>query len=317
MKSYILTLSIAFTAFFGMSADDQLGKSGDNLDLNAVLELFKESESIEEFEQELNSEKNGINNLDLNEDGFVDYIRVIDYSNGDVHAITLQVPYSDSEAQDVAVIEIEKTGDDQAIVQIVGDEELYGSNYIVEPQDVNRDANVAVNVFAWKPVRHVYSPRYTIWVSPWRYRSHPVWFKPWRPVVWANYHNRHVHHHTHYRRVNSYRCRAAHGHYYQHKSFSPTYKTNHVHAHPNTNKAAITKQKSSSPAQKKQVQPSQKVQHSNKPAQNKPAQKAKSSVKPTQKSTGPTKGKGRTNSASKSKQQSSKSNRSSKSGRKH
>ena len=279
-----------------MSADDQLGKSGDNLDLNAVMELFKKSESIEEFEQELNSEKNGINNLDLNEDGFVDYIRVIDYSNGDVHAITLQVPYSDSESQDVAVIEIEKTGDNEAIAQIIGDEELYGSNYIVEPQAENRDANVTVNVYAWKPVRHVYNPRYVIWVSPWRYRSHPVWFTPWRPIVWATYHNRHVHHHAHYRRVNSYRCHRAHGHYYKHKSFSPTYKTKHAYAHPNSNKATITKQKSASPAQKKQVQ------------------KAKSSSKPIQKSTGPSKGKSRTNSASKSKQQSSKSNRSSKSG---
>ena len=46
MKSYILTLSILFTAFLGMSASGEpTGNAGDNLDLNAVMELFKESMS--------------------------------------------------------------------------------------------------------------------------------------------------------------------------------------------------------------------------------------------------------------------------------
>ncbi len=33
---------------------------------------------------------------------------------------------SASESQDVAVIELEKTGDNRAVIQIVGDEDIYG-----------------------------------------------------------------------------------------------------------------------------------------------------------------------------------------------
>ena len=35
--------------------------------------MFKESESIEDFEQALNSESNGVNNLDLDGDGEIDF----------------------------------------------------------------------------------------------------------------------------------------------------------------------------------------------------------------------------------------------------
>ncbi|MEI7981883.1 MAG: hypothetical protein WCI71_09520, partial [Bacteroidota bacterium] len=49
-----------------------LGLPGDGLDLYAVLDLFQKSKTIEDFETSLNSEKTGINNLDLNLDGKVD-----------------------------------------------------------------------------------------------------------------------------------------------------------------------------------------------------------------------------------------------------
>jgi hypothetical protein len=55
----------------------QLGLPGDNLDLYAVLSLFQQSKTIEAFEKALNEEKTGINNLDLNLDKKVDFIKVI------------------------------------------------------------------------------------------------------------------------------------------------------------------------------------------------------------------------------------------------
>ena len=54
-----------------------LGLPGDNLDLYAVLDLFQKSKTIEEFEKSLNLEKTGINNLDLDLDGKVDFIKVV------------------------------------------------------------------------------------------------------------------------------------------------------------------------------------------------------------------------------------------------
>jgi hypothetical protein len=51
-----------------------LGLPGDNLDLYAVLDLFQKSKTIEDFEQSLNLQETGINNLDLDLDGKVDFI---------------------------------------------------------------------------------------------------------------------------------------------------------------------------------------------------------------------------------------------------
>ncbi len=103
---------------------------GDNFSLEGALEMFKTAESPEDFEAKINSESNSVNNLDLNEDGKVDYIRVIDNTDEGVHALVLQVPMSNEESQDIAVIEMEKTGPENVVLQIVGDELLYGENYL-------------------------------------------------------------------------------------------------------------------------------------------------------------------------------------------
>ena len=230
MKTFTLIISSLLISLTGFSINsDSLGMAGDNLDLNAVMELFKNSESVEDFENKLNSDKNEVNNLDLNDDGFVDYIRVIDYADGKTHSLTLQVPFSDAEAQDVAVIEIESTDDNTTIAQIVGDEDLYGENYIVEPQ--SKDENTAANVNQWKPVRHIYSPTYVIWVSPWRHNYYPKWYKPWKPVLWTVYYGRVKHHHVHYRRTPHFRCHLAHAHYHKHRAHSPAFHSHYYKHH--------------------------------------------------------------------------------------
>jgi len=116
-------------------SDDSLGLPGDNLDLSAVLNIFKESKNVEDFEKNLNNADNKVNNLDLNHDGKVDYIRVIETGSDTLHNLVLQVPISRSQSQDVAVIQIQKKADKTIHLQIVGDETLYGKNYIIEPQD--------------------------------------------------------------------------------------------------------------------------------------------------------------------------------------
>ena len=52
------------------------------LDLNAVAAAFAESNSVRDFEQILNSSRYMINNLDLNRDGFIDYLRVLETRQG-------------------------------------------------------------------------------------------------------------------------------------------------------------------------------------------------------------------------------------------
>ena len=117
---------------------DSTGFPGDGFSLEGALELLKESKSLEDFEKKLNAEDNYVNNLDLNEDGEVDYVRVIDNMDGKVHAITLQVPLNEKESQDVAVIGVQEEGKETTVLQIIGDADVYGEETLVEPFDEER-----------------------------------------------------------------------------------------------------------------------------------------------------------------------------------
>ncbi len=120
---------------FSQNKPDSLGLPGDNFDLSGALEVFKKAKNPEEFEKAINLKDNEINNLDLDGDGKTDYVKVIDKTEKNGHTLVMQVAVSETETQDVAVIEVEKTGNETAHVQIVGDEELYGKDYILEPAD--------------------------------------------------------------------------------------------------------------------------------------------------------------------------------------
>jgi len=183
------------------TASDSTGLDGDHFSLEGALAFFKKAESLEDFEKMLNKENNEVNNLDLNEDGDVDYIRVVDHMEGDVHAIVLQVPVNGAESQDVAVIELEKDGPESAILQIIGDEDLYGEPKIAEPFEEettktngrngpamgNMPVRIVVNVWLWPSVRFVYRPAYRVYVSPWRWGVYPTWYRPFRPRPWGVY----------------------------------------------------------------------------------------------------------------------------------
>ncbi len=220
---------------------DSLGVIGDDLDLYAVLDAFKEAESIEAFEKEINSEDSKINNLDLDEDGQTDYISVTDEGEDDAHAFILSIDMSETETQDVAVIELEKTEANTASIQIIGDEEIYGSDYIIEPKNPDeldkrlmRPNLIIVNVWGWRGVRFVYAPGYKRWRSPWRYNNHPRWWRPWKPVRWGVYHGWHAKHRRFYHPVKTRRCVRAHGFYVKKRRTCVRIKKHkHHHSHKN------------------------------------------------------------------------------------
>lgn len=248
MKNILLFLSLYFVGFTAVAQNlDSTGLEGDNLDLEAVLEVFKDSESPEDFEKKLNSEKTKVNNLDLDGDGNVDYIRVVESGDSTAHILTLQVPVTATEWQDIAVIEMEETENETVNLQIIGDEELYGENYILVPQDENNSAGM-LNVYSWRPVNHMYSPKYVFWVSPWFYNHHPKWYKPWKRSHWGVYHSRVIHHHGHCNRV--YTHNFTHAHSFYHHTHSPAFHEQHHYKH--TSKAGKTEglKSSASPAPK-------------------------------------------------------------------
>ncbi len=219
---------------------DSTGLSGDHFSLEAALDLFKQSSSLEDFEKQLNADDSPANNLDLNEDGQVDYIRVVDRMDGDVHAIVLQVPVSEAESQDVAVIEVEKTGAESAVLQILGDEDVFGEQVIAEPvseEDVEKPKGrggpavhlapdaIIVNVWLWPSVRYMYRPAYVVYVSPWRWGLYPTWWRPFRPRPWGLFHARVRPYRAHYHVVTTHRVVRAHRAYTPHRTHSKVVRT--------------------------------------------------------------------------------------------
>ena len=222
---------------------EYLGLPGDNLNLYAVMNLFQESETLEAFEKNINDENSRINNLDLNGDNMVDYITVTDYADGDVHTIVLRTALSRNEYQDLAVFTVEKLRNGEVQIQLIGDEALYGRNYIVEPiyaetpnpgykgRTVYRD-NVTVvtttyyEVAAWPVIRFIYNPYYVSWHSSWYWGYYPVYWNPWRPYYWHYYYGYHSHwyphYYSHYRHWNQPRYYGYHDYYYKSvRAYSP------------------------------------------------------------------------------------------------
>ncbi len=158
--------------------------AADGLDLKAVSLLFQDSENLEAFERDLNDSKTGINNLDLNEDGDADFIRVVEQADGDARLIILQVPLAENEFQDVATIEVEKTADDEYNMQLHGNHIIYGYDYYVAPAHVH--------IHAWPIISWMYGPVYRPYRSVFRIGFYPRWYRTYRPVSLTVYRTRTV-----------------------------------------------------------------------------------------------------------------------------
>lgn len=211
---------------------ERTGYEGDYFSLEGAIELFKQAHSLQDFERRINSKTTYVNNLDLNYDGRIDYIRVEHRRQGDFHAIILQVPIDKYDLQDVAVIEIEKIGRRDAVLQIIGDEDLYGEQVIVEPfvgdryastrgrSSSNYVSNDYVNVYYWPAVQSILDSRYRVYVSPYRWSYYPTWWRPWRPYSWNVYHPRIRNYYRYCHVVNVYRAPRVHRFYHTHRAHS-------------------------------------------------------------------------------------------------
>lgn len=216
-----------------MGQQDRQNVPGDDFSLEGALELFKKSASPEEFERLLNSSDSKVNNLDLNRDREIDYIRVIDRNESNVHLFILQAVVSDTESQDVAVIELEKLANGKAVLQITGDEDVYGMETIIEPtQEVRVNAGTTtqrsvVNVWAWPSVQYVYSPYYTVWSSPWHWHMRPIWWSSWRPVTYYEYYSYWHPYRSYYSHCHTHRVVYAQHIYRPYRRSSPVYFNKH------------------------------------------------------------------------------------------
>ncbi|MBX2871575.1 MAG: hypothetical protein KTR30_05730 [Saprospiraceae bacterium] len=232
MKKLLLSGLLCFL-FFGVHAqyeDDRTGYEGDYFSLEGALDLFRESSTIRNFERRLNSEEYYVNNLDLNYDGRIDYVRVEHRQQGNFHAIVLQAVVDRYEIQDVAVIELEVIGRREAVLQIIGDEDLYGREVIVEPREdyadnrgrYHSDYGTYVNVFYWRPVQHILGRQYRTYVSPYRWRSYPTWWAPRIQLSWGIFRPRIVIYSNRFIVVRRHRVVRVHNFYRPYRTYCPT-----------------------------------------------------------------------------------------------
>lgn len=179
----------------------------DNLDLRAVATVFGDAKDLEDFERRLNDPKTQISNLDLNNDNYVDYLRVIETVEGNVHLVVVQAVLEKDVFQDVATIEVERDSNNRVQVQVVGDVYMYGANYIYEPVYVNTP--IIYTTF-WVSN---YRPYYSSWY--WGY--YPSYYYYWNPFPIFRYRN-HIHVHINfghsYHYVTHRRCASVYNNYY-------------------------------------------------------------------------------------------------------
>ena len=175
----------------------------ENLDLKTVATLFGQAKDLEQFEQMLNNPDSAFSNLDLNGDGEVDYLRVIETADNDRHLVVVQAVLAKDIYQDVASIFVDKDEETQSVtVQVIGDEYIYGVNYIIEPVYIHRPL-----IYDW-----FWGTSWVCWHSPYFCGDYPHWWRPyycvdpfvyWDHCYWHHYHypicsyrtGHHLHHH--------------------------------------------------------------------------------------------------------------------------
>jgi hypothetical protein len=169
-----------------------------NLDLKAVASIFGDSRNLEEFEMKLNDYDSQISNLDLNNDGEVDYLRVIESHENNVHVVVIQAVLGRDIFQDVATIVVERDRNRKIYVQIIGDPYMYGHNYIIEP------------VYYRTPFIYSYfwGRNYRAWHSPYYWGYYPTYYRyrnPFEINIYLSNVNRRVNHRHNYRYSDSRR----------------------------------------------------------------------------------------------------------------
>lgn len=161
-----------------VSVTPEVTNLGDNLNLQALGELVKNSTSAQDIEDKLNSD-GSINNLDLDNDSNVDYVKVTEYGDGDKRGFSFTVDLNTDETQEIATVEVNKNAND-AQMNIQGNQNLYGNNGYYQSSYALRDLMIMNYLFSY------HRPYY----SPYHYGYYPPHYHSYRAVPVTSYRNR-------------------------------------------------------------------------------------------------------------------------------
>lgn len=134
-------------------------------DLTLAADLAKTSKDAADFEKKLNSADSKVSNLDLNDDGKVDFIKVSEYGSGDNRGFSLTVEIKPNEIQEIATIQFTKTGN-SVDMDVRGNSSLYGDNHHYHSRFGITDGLLTYWIFS---NRNRYS-------SPYRYGNYPSYY---------------------------------------------------------------------------------------------------------------------------------------------
>jgi hypothetical protein len=141
----------------------------DNFDLQRTGEILETVKNPEELEYYINKD-DGINNLDLNGDGYVDYVSVEEYEDPDSGArgFSLFDRFGVNDIQEIATIIFDRDQPDQrgARVYLDGNDQIYGDDYYYERNWLDKVLDIANYVFGDRREDNYYR-------SPYYYDNYP------------------------------------------------------------------------------------------------------------------------------------------------
>ncbi len=149
------------------------------LDLQAVGGLVQQAKDGAHFEKLLNDQSRGINNLDLDENGEVDYIHVTEYGQADNRGFSLTVNLDEGETQEIATIDIEKTPDGKANIQTHGNSNIYGQDHYYHRSGIDFTDML---LLGW-----MFSGNRPNYHSGWGYRNYPPDYRRYSPRPYNDY----------------------------------------------------------------------------------------------------------------------------------
>ena len=152
-------------------------QAADGLDLKAVTALLKEVKSAEDLEEKINSGTPRLSNLDLNEDGTIDYVKVEEYSAGEVKGFSLTTELGPDDVQELATIEIMKDGEKGYVAQTHGNSQIYGNHYY------HRSSFGLGDFLLWNYLLSSHRPYH----SPYGYQRYPTSYRASQPLASADY----------------------------------------------------------------------------------------------------------------------------------
>lgn len=156
----------------------------DNFDLERVGNLLERSNSPEEFERYLNSD-DGINNLDLNGDGYVDYISVDEYRDRgeNERGLSLYSRYGENNVQELGTVLFYRDDNRSpgARLLLTGNEQLYGDNRYYETNWLDKTIGI---------VSQLFGQRDNYYRSPYSYNNYPDYYQSYQVIETPVYRSR-------------------------------------------------------------------------------------------------------------------------------